>query len=51
MRQRVEPNGTQHDLFLDFPSSKTYLAQLLGISRSTVYLWENLAFWRITLAN
>jgi hypothetical protein len=48
MRQRVKPNGTNHDLFLDFPSSKTYLAELLGVSRSTVYLWENLAFWRIT---
>lgn len=48
MRQRTQPNGTTHDLFLDFPSSKTYLAQLLGVSRSTVYLWENLAFWRIT---
>ena len=48
MRQRTQLNGTKHDLFLDFPSSKTYLAQLLGVSRSTVYLWENLAFWRIT---
>ena len=46
MRQRVQPNGTKHDLFLDFPSSKSYLAELLGVSRSTVYLWENLIFWR-----
>jgi hypothetical protein len=47
MRQRVQPNGTKHDLFLDFPTSKTYLAELLGVSRSTVYLWENLIFWRL----
>lgn len=47
MRQRRQPNKTQHDLFLDFPSTKTYLAELLGVSRSTINLWENIAFWRI----
>jgi hypothetical protein len=47
MRQRVDRNGTSHDLFLDFSSNKTYLSEILGVSRSTVYLWSEIAFWRI----
>jgi len=47
MRQRKNQHGTKHDLFLDFPASKTYLSELLGVSRSTLYLWADLAFWRI----
>ena len=48
MRQRKNSHGTKHDLFLDFPTSKTYLSELLGVSRSTLYLWADLAFWRIS---
>ncbi len=47
MRQRKNQHGTNHDLFLDFPASKTYLSTLLGVSRSTLYLWADLAFWRL----
>jgi hypothetical protein len=47
MRQRVDRNGTKNDLFLDFPANKTYLAQILGVSRSTIYIWSEIAFWRI----
>ncbi|MBD2303611.1 hypothetical protein [Nostoc sp. FACHB-190] len=47
MRQRVDCNGTKDDLFLDFQTNKTHLAQILGVSRSTVYLWSEIAFWRI----
>lgn len=47
MRSRRDRNGTKHDLFLDFPANKTYLSSLLGVSRSTVYLWSEIAFWRI----
>lgn len=47
MRQRKNRNATNHDLFLDFPANKTYVSVILGVSRSTVYLWSEIAFWRI----
>jgi len=46
-RKRRKPNGCNHDLFTDFPLTKTQLAETLGVTRSTVYLWSDLGFWRI----
>jgi len=47
MKPRRSKHSTDLDSFLDFPSTKTYLAEVLGVSRSTLCAWENLAFWRI----
>jgi hypothetical protein len=47
MKPRRSKNSTDLDLFIDFPSTKTYLAEVLGVSRSTLVTWENIAFWRI----
>ena len=47
MKPRRSIHSTDLDSFLDFPSTKTYLAEVLGVSRSTLVTWENLAFWRI----
>jgi hypothetical protein len=47
MKPRRSKHSTDLDSFLDFPSTKTYLAEVLGVSRSTLVTWENLAFWRI----
>lgn len=47
MKPRRCKDSTNLDLFLDFSSTKTHLADLLGVARSTLVTWENLAFWRI----
>lgn len=47
MKPTRSKHSTDLDSFLDFPSTKTYLAEVLGVSRSTLVTWENLAFWRI----
>jgi hypothetical protein len=47
MKPRRSKTSTNLDLFLDFPATKTHLAELLGVARSTLVIWENLAFWRI----
>jgi hypothetical protein len=46
-RKRRKPTGCNHDLFTDFPMSKTHLSDVLGVTRSTVYLWSDLCFWRL----
>jgi hypothetical protein len=47
MKPRRCKHSTDLDLFLEFPATKTHLAELLGVARSTLLIWENLAFWRI----
>ncbi len=47
MKPRRNKDCTANDIFLDFWITKSELARLLGVSRSTVVIWENLAFWRI----
>jgi len=47
MRPRRCKASTNIDIFLDFPSTKTHLAEVLGVARSTLCQWENIAFWRI----
>jgi len=47
MKPRRCKHSTNFDLFLDYPATKTHLAELLGVARSTLVIWENLAFWRI----
>ncbi|MEA5516569.1 hypothetical protein [Nodularia sp. UHCC 0506] len=48
MKPRRCKHSTDYDLFLDFPATKSHLAELLGVARSTLVTWENIAFWRIT---
>lgn len=47
IKPRRHKDSTNLDLFLEFPATKTHLADLLGVARSTLYAWENIAFWRI----
>ena len=47
MKPRRCKESTNLDLFIDFPATKTHLADLLGVARSTLATWENLGFWRI----
>jgi len=47
MKPRRNKTCTNLDIFLDFPSTKTFLAEQLGVARSTLVIWENIAFWRI----
>ncbi|MFM6151689.1 MAG: hypothetical protein ACKPE3_01625, partial [Sphaerospermopsis kisseleviana] len=47
MKPRRCKSSTDYDIFLDFPCTKTRLADLLGVARSTLVIWENLAFWRL----
>ena len=47
MKPRRCKSSTDYDIFLDFPCTKSYLAELLGVARSTLVIWENLAFWRL----
>lgn len=47
MKPRRCKHSTDLDLFLEFPATKTHLADLLGVARSTLVAWENIAFWRI----
>jgi len=47
MKPRRDKDSTTNDIFLDFWITKSQLASLLGVSRSTLVTWENLAFWRI----
>jgi hypothetical protein len=47
MKPRRRKDSTNLDLFLEFPATKTHLADLLGVARSTLCAWENIAFWRI----
>ena len=47
MKPRRCKSSTDYDIFLDFPCTKSHLAGLLGVARSTLVIWENLAFWRI----
>jgi hypothetical protein len=47
MKPRRSKHSTDLDLFIDFPATKTHLAEVLGVSRSTLVTWENIAFWRI----
>jgi hypothetical protein len=47
MKPRRCKSSTDLDLFLDFPATKSHLAELLGVARSTLVIWENIAFWRI----
>ncbi|HYW21802.1 MAG TPA: hypothetical protein VE956_21335 [Nodularia sp. (in: cyanobacteria)] len=47
MKPRRRKDSTNLDLFIEFPATKTHLADLLGVARSTLCTWENIAFWRI----
>ncbi|MCP6763280.1 MAG: hypothetical protein NHB32_31895 [Fischerella sp. CENA71] len=47
MKPRRSNTSTNLDIFLEYPITKSQLAQLLGVARSTLLTWENLAFWRI----
>jgi len=47
MRPRRSKASTDIDIFLDFPTTKTHLAEVLGVARSTLCIWEGIAFWRI----
>jgi len=47
MKPRRCKSSTNLDIFLDFPATKTHLADVLGVARSTLVIWENIAFWRI----
>jgi hypothetical protein len=47
MKPRRCKTSTDLDLFLEFPCTKTHLSELLGVARSTLVIWENIAFWRI----
>ncbi len=47
MKPRRNKDCTNIDIFLDFWITKSDLANLLGVARSTINVWENLAFWRI----
>jgi hypothetical protein len=47
MKPRRCKSSTDFDIFLDFPCTKSHLAELLGVARSTLVIWENIAFWRI----
>jgi hypothetical protein len=47
MRSRRSKSSTNFDLFIDFPCTKSHLAEVLGVTRSTLVSWENIAFWRI----
>jgi len=47
MRPRRCKTSTNFDVFLDFPVTKTHLAEILGVARSTLCKWENIAFWRL----
>jgi hypothetical protein len=49
MRPRRRKGATDLDVFIDIPRiSKSALAEVVGVSRSTLLAWENLAFWRLT---
>lgn len=47
MKPRRSNTSTNLDIFLEYPITKSQLAQILGVARSTLLVWENLAFWRI----
>jgi len=47
MKPRRDKDRTANDVFLNYWITKTQLADVLGVSRSTLVLWENIAFWRI----
>ncbi len=48
MKPRRRKGATDLDFFTDFPLTKTALASELGVARSTLCVWENLIFWRLT---
>ena len=47
MKPRRCKTSTDYDIFLDFPCTKSHLAELLGVARSTLCIWEHIAFWRV----
>lgn len=47
MKPRRSNTSTNDDIFLDYWVTKSELANLLGVARSTLLIWENIAFWRI----
>ncbi|WP_174783653.1 hypothetical protein [Dolichospermum sp. UHCC 0259] len=47
MKPRNNAKSTDHDLFCDFPITKGKLAQELGIARSTIGVWSQIALYRI----
>ncbi|AFZ28283.1 hypothetical protein Cylst_6502 (plasmid) [Cylindrospermum stagnale PCC 7417] len=47
MRPRRNQTSCNSDIFLDYPATKTELADILGVHRNTVVNWCDLAFWRI----
>lgn len=47
MKPRCSNTSTNDDIFLDYWITKSELAKLLGVARSTLLIWENIAFWRV----
>lgn len=47
MKPRRSNTSTNNDIFLDYWVTKSELATLLGVARSTLQIWENIAFWRV----
>lgn len=47
MKPRNNAKSTDHDIFCDFPITKGKLAQTLGIARSTIGVWSQIALYRI----
>ncbi|NJR74092.1 MAG: hypothetical protein HC773_11400 [Scytonema sp. CRU_2_7] len=47
MKPRRSNASTNTDIFLDYWITKSELAEVLGVARSTLVIWENIAFWRI----
>jgi hypothetical protein len=46
-RKRRDSKACSHDLFTDYPLTKSELTDILGLSRDSVVRWSNLAFFRI----
>jgi hypothetical protein len=46
-RKRRDSKACSHDLFTDYPLTKSELTAILGVSRDSVVRWSNLAFFRI----
>lgn len=47
MKPRRSNTSTNNDIFLDDWTTKTELTNILGVARSTLLIWENIAFWKI----
>ena len=46
-RKRRNSRACNHDLFTDYPLTKSELVEVLGISRDSVVRWSKLAFYFI----